>query len=435
MAFDAERTLDGIVPLDPEPTDELLDQAPLSTGAIALLVAASFGAAIAFLVPMIFSLALRVDQIEPGNTAGLGYIIGVGAAFALVSAPLTGIVSDRTRSRWGRRRPFTVGGALLGLAGVPFMAFAPNLLLLGIGWVITSVGWGTAMASIGNYQADRLPPSQRGKVSGLTGMVTQVAPVVGVLLAGAVARDPLMLILLPMLVGTPLVVAFVIFAREGDSRHLRFESRLTAVSVLKSFGFRPASFPDFSWNWLGRFVFFLGISLTTTYGTVFYASRLGIPVQEIAPIVAIISAVSIVAASVGAVVGGSLSDRFGRRRPFILGGAVFFAGGAVVSAFAPTLEFIILGGILSASSIAMFLAVNQAMVLDVLPFRETQAGRFMAITGFAQKIPNAVAPLIAPAILALGSASGANFQALYLVTASLVLAGGAIIFFAVRGVR
>jgi MFS family permease len=168
---------------------------------------------------------------------------------------------------------------------------------------------------------------------------------------------------------------------------------------------------------------------------VFYASRLGIPVQEIAPIVAIISAVSIVAASVGAVVGGSLSDRFGRRQPFILGGAVFFAGGAVVSAFAPTLEFIILGGILSASSIAMFLAVNQAMVLDVLPFRATQAGRFMAITGFAQKIPNAVAPLIAPAILALGSASGANFQALYLVTASLVLAGGAIIFFAVRGVR
>lgn len=410
-------------------------EALLGKGTIFLLVAASFGAGIAYLVPMVFSLALRVDQIDPGNTAALGFIIGAGSVFALISAPLTGILSDRTRSRWGRRRPFTVVGMIVGLAAVPFMAFASDLSLLGVGWVIANLGWGTAMGSIGNFQADRLPPSQRGKVSGLTGMVMQVAPVAGVLLAGTVTGDPLMLILLPMMIGTPLVLAFVIFGKEGDSRHLEFDHKLSFGTVIKSFGFRPREFPDFAWNWLGRFVFFAGISLTTTYATFFYASRLGISVQEIAPIVAILSVVGIVSSSLGAIVGGGLSDKLGRRRPFVLAGVLLFATGSVISAFAPSLPIIVVGAVLSSTSVALFLAVNQAMVLDVLPHRETQAGRFMAITSFSQKIPNALAPLVAPAILAIGSAAGTNFTALYLVTAGLVLLGGVIITVAVRGVR
>lgn len=409
--------------------------APLTPWTVALLVGASFGASLAYLVPMVFTLALRVDQIAPGNQASLGYIIGIGALFTLLAAPLTGILSDRTRSRWGRRRPFTVAGALVGLAAVPLLAYATDLVSLGVGWVIASVGWGTAAGSIANYQADRLPPGQRGKVSGLTGMVSQIAPVAGVILVGGVTVDPLLVVLLPMLVGTPLVVLFVVSAHEEDSRGVVPSSRLSPGAVLRSFGFRPRDFPDFAWNWLGRFVFFTGISLTTTYGTFFYASRLGIAVEDISPVVAVISSLGIVSAAVGALVGGTLSDRLGRRHPFVVGAVVIFVAGSVIMAFAHSLPVIMIGAALSSSGVATFLAVNQAMVLDVLPHRETQAGRFMAITAFSQKIPSGLAPLAAPLILAVGSMSAPNYTALYLTTASLVLVGGVIIVIGVRAVR
>lgn len=410
-------------------------QARLGRWTIVLLVAASFGSSLAYMVPMVFTLALRVDQIDPGNQAYLGYIIGIGALVSLVSAPLTGILSDRTRSRWGRRRPFTVLGMAVGLGAVPIMVFAPDLVILTIGWVVATLGWGTAMGSVGNYQADRLPPSQRGKVSALTGMMMQIAPIVGVIIVGFVAHDPLMIFLLPVIVGAPLVLLFVVFAHEDDSRQLVFTERLTVWGVVKSFGFRPRDFPAFAWNWLGRFVFFAGISLTTTYGTFFYAHRLGIPVQEIAPIIAVTSVLGIGASTLGALVGGAWSDRLGRRRPFILASSLLFAAGATIMAFAGELSILLCGAVLSSLGVAMFLAVNQAMVLDVLPHRETQAGRFMAITSFSQKIPNALAPLAAPLILAIGSSSASNYTALYLITGALVALGGIIIVARVRSVQ
>src|SRR5699024_12667487 len=39
-----------------------------------------------------------------------------GALFAIVGNPLSGSLSDRSRSRFGRRRSFSVGGLLAGLA-------------------------------------------------------------------------------------------------------------------------------------------------------------------------------------------------------------------------------------------------------------------------------------------------------------------------------
>ena len=60
--------------------------------------------------------------------------------------------------------------------------------------------------------------------------------------------------------------------------------------------------------------------------------------------------------------------------------------------------------------------------------------RKVAITMFAQKIPGVVAPLAAPAVLAIGS-GGQNFTALYLTAAALAVVGGSIITLRVRGIR
>jgi MFS family permease len=411
------------------------DRRPLSGMNITVLVAASFGAALVLIVPIAFTLALRVDQLAPGRPSALGYLIGAGSIGTLMSGPVVGILSDRTRTRWGRRRPFTVAGTLLGLVSIPVMAYAPGLVVLGTGWVLASLGWGTALGSIGSYQADRLPAHQRGKVAGLTGMTSYVAPICGILLASPVTHDPLLVFLLPAAAGVPLVALFVLFAHEEDSRHLVHDGRLTLGSVLRSYGYRPGAHPDFSWNWLGRFVFFSGLSLITSYSTFFYSERLAIPVQSIAPTIAVISTAGVVASVGGSLLGGALSDRVGRRRPFVLAGAVLYGAGTAVSASAHSLPVLIVGAVGSSLGVAVFLTANQALVLDVLPHRETQAGRYMAIAAFSQSIPTALAPLFAPLVLMLGTRPEPSFTALYLTAGALAALGGAIVTLGVRGAR
>jgi MFS family permease len=401
---------------------------------VGLLIAATFGAGMAMIVPMAYSLAVRVDELAPGRTDVLGYVLGTGSAATLILAPLTGILSDRTRSRWGRRRPFTVLGVIVGAASVPVLAFAPNVPILGFGWILSTVGWGTASASIGNWQADRLPPAQRGKISGLTGLMMQVSPVVGILLVAPVREQSILVFAIPAAIATTLVLLFTVFAEDPDTRRTPPLTRLTVVGLVKSYGFNPKRSPDFAWNWLGRFAFFLGLTLTSSFTVYFYAQRLGLDVPDVAAIIALTSALSIGSAVLGSIGGGWLSDRAGRRKPLILAGAVFFATGCVVSAFAWDLLALVIGTLVTSLGIATFSAVGQALVLDILPDRDTQAGRYMAINMFAQKIPGVVAPLAAPAILIIGAGSQ-NFTALYLTAALLALAGGLVITLRVRSVR
>lgn len=97
---------------------------------------------------------------------------------------------------------------------------------------------------------------------------------------------------------------------------------------------------------------------------------------------------------------------------------------------------LITGSLLCSIGIGAFSAVDQALVLDVLPARETEAGRFMSIIGFATSIPQAVAPLIAPVFLAIGvSAVGEkNYLLLYIVAAAFTVAGGLVVL-RIRGVK
>jgi MFS family permease len=166
---------------DSPPPDPAGDpQQPASRATVALLAMATFGGGMAMIVPMAFPWPLGSTKLGPGREEFLGYKLGIGALCSLIAAPLTGILTDRMRSRWGRTRSFTVIGTVVGLTAIPVMAFAPNVVLLGAGWVLTTVGWGTAVGSIGNYRADNLSGFQRGKVSGLTGLTRQISPVIGI---------------------------------------------------------------------------------------------------------------------------------------------------------------------------------------------------------------------------------------------------------------
>ncbi|WP_284763186.1 MFS transporter [Arthrobacter sp. efr-133-R2A-63] len=419
-AIGTEEELLAVAP----PRDDA-DLPKVSSTYIWLMVLAQLGVFIAFITPIAISLAVKVSQITPGQEQNLGYILGVGSLVVMLTGPMLGTLSDRTRTSLGRRRPFILAGTGLGVISLFVMATAESIPVLALGWVLAQLGWGQALAGLNSSQADRLPESQRGKVSGLVGFANQVGPVVGVVSAGSLMGNSLLLFLVPGSVGVLFCLLFVLFAREESSKALVFEDRLSVRLIASKYLYNPRKHQDFSWNWLARFLFYFGLTLNTTFTAFFMASRLGVSLQAIAGVIATIGGIGILATTLGAIGGGFLSDKIRRRKPIVLAAAITFAAGIVVMAFAHDLPVIIAGSVLTSIGIGGFSAVDQALLLDVLPEKKTNAGRFLGITGFATSIPQAAAPLIAPLFLTIGAtATEKNYTLLYLLAAGITLLGG-----------
>ncbi|MFC4117353.1 MFS transporter [Nonomuraea zeae] len=401
-----------------------------------LIVLANFGVFMALVTPMALSLAIRVSQLAPGRDEYLGYVIGAGGIASVLAAPLIGMLSDRTRSRFGRRRPYLLGLTVLGIVALLVMAQAPTMLMLGLGWVLAQIGWGSILALLIASQADQLPGSQRGKVSGLGGMVGQLAPVAGALLASGLTGNTLLLFLLPGVVGAVAMVLFVLLVSEPDSRDQRWTGEPWSLGALaRTYVFDPRQSPDFAWNWLGKFLFMTGLTFNTTFTAYFVASRMGITVEEVGGLVAVLSMGGIVAAIIGAVGGGFLSDKLRRRRVFVILGGCVYAAGAITMALAPGLPLIIAGAVLGNLGIGVFAAVDQAIALDVLPDR-ANAGRYTGIYNFSSTIAQGVAPLIAPIFLTIGVTGDAkNYTLLYFVAAAFTVLAGLVVLLRVKSVR
>ncbi len=417
--------------------DDAAGRSPVGRRYIGFLLFAVFGVNMALVAPIGLSLSLRVQQLAPDNVEVLGIVVAIASGVGLFTGPVIGMWSDRMRSRWGRRRPFALAGAVVGISGLGVMAVAPGLVALCAGWVLASVGFSASINSFLMSQADRLPEAQRGRVAGLSGVVQMVAAVAGVGLASAFIGSNFLVFLVPGGVGFVAVALWAFLVHEESSLDDLARDKLGFSGLLKGMVFSPTAHPDFAWNWLGRLLFTTGQVFATTFTSLFFASRLSASgeVADIGGFIAVVSLVGVVATAGGAFLSGTLSDRFQRRRIFVLGAAIVFTCGALIMAFGGSSAVVlIIGSVVLSTGLGVFAAVDQAIVLDVIPSGD--AGRFVGMNGYSTSLAQAIAPAVAVPMLLIGvSGAEKNYGLLLIIAAAFSIGGGLTVMLKVRAVK
>jgi len=141
----------------------------------------------------------------------------------------------------------------------------------------------------------------------------------------------------------------------------------------------------------------------------------------------LVQSVMLVVASLAS---GRLSDRTGRRKLFVLTGSIVYGLALFVVAVASHFNGFLVGMAISGLGFGMYMAVDLALVADVLPDQDNIA-KDLGVFNIAGALPFAIAPAIAPVILALG---GGSYGVLYAVAGLCAIVGAGAIL-RVRGVR
>ena len=399
---------------------------------IAVYAAAYVGMWMALLSPVLVGLAMRVHALDPEHaTASLSLVMGVGALLALFGNPFFGQLSDRTTSRFGMRRPWLIAGALGGAVGLAMVARADSIAQMLLGWCVAQLAYNAQLAALVAILSDQVPPRQRGTVSGVVGVSLPVGMVGGTCLVQALSYSTLAMFLVPAAVA---VAGAVCLAWVLPDRRLAAASRPPRYGLREFFGsfwINPLRFPDFGWVWSSRFLLFAGVSVLLTYQGFYLIHQLGRPPAEVPRLIFLSTLVQSGAMVVFSSVGGGLSDLVGRRKVFVCGSALVYALALLLIAFAASYAWFFAGMVITGAAQGMYLAVDLALVTDVLPDHEVHAARNLGIFNIASVMPQSLMPAVASGVL---FASGQNYAALFVVAAVLV-ALGAWAIQPVRGAR
>ena len=182
-------------------------KAPLSTGRL-LAVTAYWLAITTLMGALTFSVIPRLVESDgvlgsaqhPLAGLAVGAITTVGVVIAILVQPTMGAISDHTRHRLGRRKPYIIAGTAMDLVFLAFLAWAFwNELywpfLAGVALLQFSSNF--AQGPYQGYVPDLVPSGQVGLASGLLGAANLAGNLIGPGLA------VLFIAILPDLLGFP----------------------------------------------------------------------------------------------------------------------------------------------------------------------------------------------------------------------------------------
>jgi MFS family permease len=407
------------------PGDPLAEPASrVSPGWMAALAVANFGLFMAYFGPLAVLLPDQVQSIAATHRiVDFSWVSGLGAFVAIVANPMAGALSDRTVARFGRRRPWVLGGSLVTAAALCLVGRLHSVPEIAAGWCLAQLGVNAMQAGLAAAVPDRVPLSQRATVSGWIGIAQTVSVVAAAALVTRVSGYPGYLLLAAGVV----VLALPFMAGTVDpplppQDRPALDWRVIALSWWPN---RDWSH-DFRWAWLTRLLLVLGNAMAVVY-LLYFLRRIdpsghhsGHTAEQGLVVLLSVYTAAVVATTV---IAGRRSDHTGRRRHFVALAGGVMAGAACLVAARPDWPSLLVAAPVLGIGFGMYLSIDQALVTQVLPSAADRA-RGLGIISVASSAGQAAAPAIAaPVVTYLG-----GFTTLYACVAAVVLLGSVSVY-------
>lgn len=331
----------------------------------------------------------------------------------MVIQPVTGGLSDRTNTRFGRRKPWLLAGvplAALGFVAIPHFYFLAGIvvaiLLFNLGMAVFN---SPTLALLG----DLFPPGQRSKANGVIHLMGGIGVIVA-LIGGGILYD--LGREMPFIFGSLLMVvaiSVVLIRVKETTAYLPVQKELPQFSLKSVSGqiFDRRHRPTVMLL-LAVFCSFLAIEATQTWLSSFGKFTLGIEPGRLS---LLLGASFVLSTLLFAVPSGLIATNFGRKRTMLAGltgMAILFAGGWFVQKEVTLVGLLVMAGI----SLALVNVNALPMIYEV-----GSRTRIGILTGLYHLTTNAAAAL-GPQVTGVWiDLTGKNYRMMFVVSAIFMM--------------
>lgn len=378
----------------------------------------TYAALVAILLPQ------QITNLDPVHkVVNLAIVTSISSVATIFVQPIAGALSDRTRSRLGRRSPWLLIGGIGGALCIITLQFAKSLFWIALLWVLTQVLLNAFQGPLSAVISDRVDHSNRGTASALSGVGSAVGATIGIIIAGqmlnqiGVGYDILAIIVVVV------CVLFVILNPDKPSKEME-KTKFKLGEFFKAFLVNPRKHPDFAWAFGGRFFMVLGYQVVGAYELYILTDYVHLSTAQAGGVVGLMNIGSLITTSISTLIFGRVSDKIGRRKIFVFTSSILIAGSVLIPLIAPSIIGMIIYWSIVGFGYGAYTAVDMAMMIDVLP-TNSDAAKDLGILNIASNVPQALTPVIAAALL---SAFNNNYAVIFIYAAIAVVISSVFVF-------
>jgi MFS family permease len=393
------------------------------------------------LVPLVIPLLVQqfVGEAQKGSYVGTLRLWTLMAA--VLSQAFFGLLSDHTKTRWGRRKPFIFGGVVFELVVIIAIGFTAGMSGISGYWmlffllVLSMVGSNATQAGTQSLIPDLVPDEKKGLFSGIKAALELPIPLIFVsfVVARQISNENLWGALITLSVVLVVSMLISLFAPKRETieeleplnwnpflRLFLMTAAFTALilgvgelvsifvinsqsflmvglvgifgmaitvflgvwaSIRISLGEEVLQHPSFVWWVINRLGFL--VASTNLAGFMVFFLQEKFPemagAKAAGPAAQIVMFVGIFIL-VTAVPSGWLADRFGKKMLLTVAG-LLVAGGASIVIFSPSIMPMYAGASLVGAGVGLFYSASWALGAELVP--QDQVGRFMGIQNIA----------------------------------------------------
>ena len=253
-------------------------------------------------------LPARIAQMFPDDKVQMLALLTIIASIvSLVTVVAFGTFSDLTRSRFGSRTPWIVGGALASAIFVIPVALVDGYAAMTFWWCLVVAGVSATAAAVATILPERVPVAKRATISAVVGVAVLVGTALGTIVGSMFVSNMQLGFITICAAGLVMALASPL-SRPVHRTRERHDST-PPPTILSTIRF-PRHAPDFYWALWGRLALVIGYFMVNGFQFYIFTDYVHLSEEASSRRTRMNSIIFLATALVGAAITGPVSDHF-----------------------------------------------------------------------------------------------------------------------------